>query len=67
MERFDAAEPKGDQGGNTEKVTGNAQPSVCDDAQYCPFGPPAYVLGQQRIALAGARLANLLNQAFDPQ
>ena len=141
-ERFNAAEPKGDAGGNSVKVTGNAQPPVCDDAQYCPFGPPskfhafiddiegsgygvgpvesaaaklptpdsaaaaltdvnvwiqegltlaqtklyvapigdgdgpfaitpayqamAYALGQERIALAGARLANLLNQAFDP-
>lgn len=142
VERFNAAEPKGDAGGNSVKVTGNAQPPVCDDAQYCPFGPPnelhaffddiegsgygvapvetaaaklpapdpaaaavtdvnawiqegvslaqtkiyvapigdgdgpytitpayqtaAYTLGQERIALAGARLANLLNQALDP-
>jgi hypothetical protein len=124
------------------KITGNAQPPICDDAQYCPFGPPselhaffddiegsgygvgpveaaaaklpapdpaaaavsdvnvwiqegltlaqskiyvapvgdgdgpyvitpayqaaAYALGQERIALAGARLANLLNQALEP-
>ncbi len=140
--RINAAEPSGDQGGNKVKVMGNAQPPVCDDAQYCPFGPPgelhaffdviegsgyavapveaaaaklpkpdvaaaanldvsawvqeglklaqtkvyvtpigdgdgpfvitpayqaaAYTLGQERMALAGARLANLLNQALDP-
>ena len=140
--RFNAAQPNGDQGGNKVKVMGNAQPPVCDDAQYCPFGPPgelhaffdviegsgyavapveaaaaklpkpdaaavaitdvnvwvqegltlaqtkvyvapigdgagpfvitpayqtaAYALGQARIALAGARLANLLNQALEP-
>ncbi len=39
--RFDAADPKGDRGGNNVKITGNAQPPVCDDPRYCPFGPPA--------------------------
>jgi hypothetical protein len=141
--RFNSAETQGDRGGNTVNITGNAQPPVCDDPQYCPFGPPnelhaffddiegsgygvgpveaaaaklpapdptaaaitdvgvwiqegltlaqskiyvspigdsdgpfvitsayqaaAYALGQARIALAGARLANLLNQAFSPR
>ena len=140
VSRYNAAETSGDRGGNTVKIIGDAQPPVCDDAQYCPFGPPnelhaffddivgsgygvspvetaatklpaaeptaaaiadekiwiaeglalaqskvyvapigdgdgpftitvayqaaAYTLGQQRIALAGARLANLLNDAL---
>ena len=38
--RFDRATPYGDRGGNLIKVTGNAQPAVCDDPRYCPFGPP---------------------------
>jgi hypothetical protein len=38
--RFDAADRDGDRGGNAVKVTGNAQPPVCDDPRYCPFGPP---------------------------
>ena len=39
--RFDAADPKGDRGGNNVKITGNTQPPVCDDPRYCPFGPPS--------------------------
>jgi hypothetical protein len=41
VERFDTGNPKGDHGGNGVKVTGNAQPPICDDPRYCPFGPPA--------------------------
>jgi hypothetical protein len=140
VSRYDKTLPAGDRGGNDVKITGNAQPPVCDDPRYCPFGPPnelhaffddvagsgyatapvvdaaakltaapakasavrdvtvwiaegldlaktkiyvtpigagagpftvtptyqsaAETLGKQRIALAGARLANLLNEAF---
>jgi len=140
VSRFDHADPAGDRGGNNVKIGGNAQPPVCDDPRYCPFGPPnelhafyddiagagygtapveaaaarllapdpqaalirdettwikeglalaqakiyvlpigigdgpfqvtaayqaaAYALGTERIALAGARLANLLNDAL---
>jgi hypothetical protein len=140
--RFDAADPKGDRGGNNVKITGNAQPPICDDPRYCPYGPPtdlhlflddiagasyavalveavavrlpapdpekvaisdvtvwiqegfdlaqsaiyvapigvgggpfaitpqyqaaAVKLGRARIALAGRRLANLINQALEP-
>jgi hypothetical protein len=41
VSRFDAADPKGDRGGNNVQITGNVQPPVCDDPRYCPFGPPA--------------------------
>ena len=41
VSRFDAADPKGDRGGNNVKITGNTQPPVCDDPRYCPFGPPS--------------------------
>jgi hypothetical protein len=140
VSRFDKADPAGDRGGNNVKIAGAAQPPVCDDPRYCPFGAPnelhaffddiegsgyatapaeaaadklakpdakaaavsdvtewitegltlaetkiyappigvgdgpfaitpayqdaAYALGKQRIALAGARLANLLNDAL---
>jgi hypothetical protein len=40
VSRFDRATPVGDRGGNLVKITGNAQPPVCDDPRYCPFGPP---------------------------
>ena len=40
VSRFDRATPAGDRGGNLVKITGNAQPPVCDDPRYCPFGPP---------------------------
>jgi hypothetical protein len=40
VSRFDAADPKGDRGGNSVNVSGNVQPPVCDDPRYCPFGPP---------------------------
>jgi hypothetical protein len=39
--RLDAADPRGDRGGNNVKITGNVQPPICDDPRYCPFGPPA--------------------------
>jgi hypothetical protein len=140
VSRYDKADPAGDRGGNSVRIMGDAQPPVCDDPRYCPFGPPnelhaffddiegsgyatappaaaadklakpdakaaavgdeavwiaegltlaqtkiyvppigvsdgpftvtppyqtaAYALGKQRIALAGARLANLLNDAL---
>jgi hypothetical protein len=140
VSRYDKSAPAGDRGGNDVKITGAAQPPVCDDPRYCPFGPPnelhaffddisgsgyatapvvdvaaklaaapvktaavreetawiaegldlaktkiyvapigagagpfavtsayqtaAETLGKQRIALAGARLANLLNDAL---
>jgi hypothetical protein len=38
--RFDADDPKGDRGGLNVKITGNAQPPICDDPRYCPYGPP---------------------------
>lgn len=38
--RFDHATPNGDRGGNLVKIAGNAQPPVCEDPRYCPFGPP---------------------------
>jgi hypothetical protein len=38
--RFYASEPKGDLGGNTVDIKGNAQPAICDDPRYCPFVPP---------------------------
>jgi len=38
--RFDRATASGDRGGNLVKIAGNAQPPVCDDPRYCPFGPP---------------------------
>ena len=38
--RFDAADPRGDRGGNAVKITGNAQVPICDDPRYCPYGPP---------------------------
>jgi hypothetical protein len=38
--RFDHDLPQGDQGGNLIKIAGNAQPPVCEDPRYCPFGPP---------------------------
>jgi hypothetical protein len=37
--RFDKSEPQGDQGGNTVKITGASMPPICDDAEYCPYGP----------------------------
>ncbi|HEY3253946.1 MAG TPA: S1/P1 nuclease, partial [Polyangiaceae bacterium] len=40
VSRFDQADPSGDRGGNNVSITGNAQPPVCDDPQFCPFGPP---------------------------
>jgi hypothetical protein len=40
VSRYDAADLTGDRGGNNVKITGNAQPPVCDDPRYCPFGPP---------------------------
>jgi hypothetical protein len=40
VSRFDRATPAGDRGGNLVKIAGNAQPPVCDDPRYCPFGPP---------------------------
>jgi hypothetical protein len=40
VSRYDAADPGGDRGGNNVKISGNAQPPVCDDPRYCPFGPP---------------------------
>jgi hypothetical protein len=42
VSRFDKAipPPSSDHGGNLVKVTGNVQPSVCDDPRFCPFGPP---------------------------
>jgi hypothetical protein len=39
-ERYDAALPKGDRGGNRIKITGATQPVPCDDPRYCPYGPP---------------------------
>jgi hypothetical protein len=141
VSRFHAKDPAGDRGGNNVTITGNTQPPICDDSQYCPYGPPdvlhpfwdtltgegyatapaaaaaaalpkadpklakiadvsawvdegfalsksavyappigvgvgpftvdaryqaaAYQLSKQRIALAGARLANLVNTALD--
>jgi hypothetical protein len=38
--RFDARLPESDHGATKIKVTGNRQPSICDDPRYCPFGPP---------------------------
>jgi S1/P1 nuclease len=40
VSRYDAGDPAGDRGGNNVKITGAAQPPVCDDPRYCPFGPP---------------------------
>jgi S1/P1 Nuclease len=40
VSRFDAADLAGDRGGNNVKLTGAAQPPVCDDPRYCPFGAP---------------------------
>jgi S1/P1 Nuclease len=40
VSRFDQANPSGDRGGNNVSITGNQQPPVCDDPQFCPFGPP---------------------------
>jgi hypothetical protein len=40
VSRYDEAAPAGDRGGNDVKITGDAQPPVCDDPRYCPFGPP---------------------------
>jgi hypothetical protein len=39
--RFDREDPTGDQGGNTVAIAGNQPPPICDDSQYCPFGPPS--------------------------
>jgi hypothetical protein len=38
--RFSAKAPTGDRGGNEVVINGNAQPPICDDPQYCPYGPP---------------------------
>jgi hypothetical protein len=38
--RFHAQAPTGDRGGNEVAITGNAQPPICDDSEYCPYGPP---------------------------
>lgn len=38
--RFSAKAPTGDRGGNEVVISGNAQPPICDDPQYCPYGPP---------------------------
>ncbi|HVZ74006.1 MAG TPA: S1/P1 nuclease [Polyangia bacterium] len=40
VSRYDVADPKGDRGGNNVLITNAAQPAVCDDPRYCPFGPP---------------------------
>jgi hypothetical protein len=40
VSRFDQADKTGDQGGNKITITGAAMPPVCDDARFCPFGPP---------------------------
>jgi hypothetical protein len=40
VSRFDKTDPLGDHGGNNVKITGAAQPPVCDDPRYCPFGAP---------------------------
>ena len=138
---FDARSESPSDKGNAELITGNRPPPICNDSQYCPFGPPtelhaffdvitgdsyslvdvyaaarelprpsrkqsaisdeaswvqesfqlaktavyvppigvgkgpfqideayqraALVLGRQRISLAGARLARLLNDTFE--
>jgi hypothetical protein len=40
VSRYDAGTPKGDRGGNAVRIAGNAQPAICDDPRYCPYGPP---------------------------
>ncbi|HSZ83775.1 MAG TPA: S1/P1 nuclease [Polyangia bacterium] len=40
VSRYDKSAPAGDRGGNDVKIAGDAQPPVCDDPRYCPFGPP---------------------------
>jgi hypothetical protein len=40
VSRFDASDPTGDRGGNDVKISGNAQPPICDDPRFCPLGPP---------------------------
>ena len=40
VSRYDHDTPNGDRGGNLIKIAGNAQPPVCDDPRFCPFGPP---------------------------
>jgi S1/P1 nuclease len=40
VSRFDQADPKGDRGGNTVRITGNEPPPICEDPRFCPFGPP---------------------------
>jgi hypothetical protein len=39
VSRFDAAQTEGDRGGNKVAISGNTQPTLCDDPRYCPFGP----------------------------
>lgn len=41
VSRYDQADPKGDRGGNTVRITGNESPVPCDDPRFCPYGPPA--------------------------
>jgi hypothetical protein len=40
VSRFDRDHPRGDRGGNAVEITGNTLPVPCDDARYCPYGPP---------------------------
>ena len=40
VSRYDQADPKGDRGGNTVRITGNEPPVPCDDPRFCPYGPP---------------------------
>jgi hypothetical protein len=40
VSRYDREHPRGDKGGNGVEVTGNSMPVPCDDARYCPLGPP---------------------------
>jgi len=40
ISRFDRDHPKGDRGGNEVEIAGNASPVPCDDARFCPYGPP---------------------------
>jgi hypothetical protein len=40
VSRYDQADPKGDRGGNTVRITGNESPVPCDDPRFCPYGPP---------------------------
>jgi len=40
VQRFEKDDPQGDVGGNNVDIAGDTPPPICDDAQYCPFGPP---------------------------